>query len=86
MVFYFHGHVWTWNADLTGKLCMDWQRDFSREKILKVCFIVLSDWDMPALWAFGYVLPKNVILLNAIGFVIFFFQGLDESGNRCYDQ
>ena len=26
--------------------------------------------------AFGYVLPKNVILLNAIGFVIFFFQGL----------
>ena len=25
---------------------------------------------------FGYVLPKSVILLNAIGFVIFFFQGL----------
>ena len=25
---------------------------------------------------FGYILPKNVILLNAIGFIIFFFQGL----------
>ena len=25
---------------------------------------------------FGYILPKNVILLNVIGFIIFFFQGL----------
>jgi melibiose permease/lactose/raffinose/galactose permease len=28
------------------------------------------------LLSFGYILPKNVILLNAIGFEIFFFQGL----------
>lgn len=48
---------------------------FSREKILKVCFIVLLI-GYACFMAFGYVLPKNVILLNAIGFVIFFFQGL----------
>lgn len=48
---------------------------FSREKILKVCFIVLMI-GYACFMAFGYVLPKNVILLNAIGFVIFFFQGL----------
>lgn len=28
------------------------------------------------LMAFGYVLPRSIVLLNAIGFVIFFFQGL----------
>jgi len=28
------------------------------------------------LLGFGYILPKNVILLNIIGFMIFFFQGL----------
>ena len=48
---------------------------FSREKILKVCFIVLLI-GYACFMAFGYVLPKNVILLNVIGFVIFFFQGL----------
>ena len=48
---------------------------FSREKILNVCFIVLLI-GYACFMAFGYVLPKNVILLNAIGFVIFFFQGL----------
>jgi len=48
---------------------------FSREKILKVCFVVLLI-GYACFMAFGYVLPKNVILLNAIGFVIFFFQGL----------
>ncbi len=48
---------------------------FSREKILKVCFVALLI-GYACFMAFGYVLPKNVILLNAIGFVIFFFQGL----------
>lgn len=48
---------------------------FSRENILKVCFVVLLI-GYACFMGFGYVLPKNVILLNAIGFVIFFFQGL----------
>ena len=48
---------------------------FSREKILKVCFIVLLI-GYACFMAFGYVLPKNVILLNAIGFVIFFFHNV----------
>ncbi len=48
---------------------------FSRERILKVCFVALLIGYV-CFMAFGYVLPKNVILLNAIGFVIFFFQGL----------
>lgn len=50
-------------------------KHFSREKILKVCFIVLLI-GYACFMGFGYVLPKNVILLNAIGFIIFFFQGL----------
>lgn len=50
-------------------------KHFSREKILKVCFLVLLV-GYGCFLGFGYVLPKNVILLNAIGFVIFFFQGL----------
>ena len=48
---------------------------FSRERILKGCFVALLIGYV-CFMAFGYVLPKNVILLNAIGFVIFFFQGL----------
>lgn len=31
-----------------------------------------------SLLGFGYVLPRNVILLNAIGFVIFFAQGMNN--------
>lgn len=48
---------------------------FSRKQILKTCFVVLLA-GYAGFLVFGYILPKNVILLNAIGFVIFFFQGL----------
>lgn len=48
---------------------------FSRKQILKTCFVVLLA-GYAGFLAFGYILPKNVILLNAIGFVIFFSQGL----------
>ncbi len=50
-------------------------KHFSRKKILKVCFAVLLA-GYACFMGFGYILPKNVILLNVIGFVIFFFQGL----------
>lgn len=50
-------------------------KHFTRKKILRACFIVLLI-GYACFMGFGYVLPKNVILLNAIGFVIFFFQGL----------
>ena len=50
-------------------------RHFTREKILKVCFVALL-LGYTCFLGFGYVLPKNVILLNLIGFIIFFFQGL----------
>ena len=43
--------------------------------ILKICMAAIAvGYGM--LMGFGYVLPKNVVLLNAIGFIIFFFQGL----------
>lgn len=48
---------------------------FSREKLLRVCFIALLV-GYACFMGFGYILPKNVILLNVIGFIIFFFQGL----------
>ena len=48
---------------------------FSRAQILKVCFIVLLA-GYACFMGFGYILPKNVIHLNVIGFIIFFFQGL----------
>ena len=48
---------------------------FSRTQILKVCFIVLLA-GYACFMGFGYILPQNIILLNAIGFIIFFFQGL----------
>ena len=48
---------------------------FTRRQILRVCFIGLII-GYSCFLGFGYVLPKNVILLNAIGFIIFFFQGL----------
>lgn len=50
-------------------------KHFSRERILKVCFLVLLV-GYACFMGFGYVLPKNTILLNIIGFIIFFFQGL----------
>ena len=50
-------------------------KHFSREKLLKVCFIALLA-GYACFMGFGYILPKNVILLNVIGFIIFFFQGL----------
>ena len=46
-----------------------------RMTILKICMAAIAvGYGM--LMGFGYVLPKNVVLLNAIGFIIFFFQGL----------
>ena len=50
-------------------------KHFSRGKILKICLVALLA-GYAGFLGFGYVLPKNVILLNAIGFLIFFFQGL----------
>lgn len=50
-------------------------KHFSREKILRVCFVALL-LGYACFMGFGYILPKNVILLNTIGFIIFFFQGL----------
>lgn len=48
---------------------------FSRMQILRVCIIFLSA-GYAVMLGFGYVLPKNLVLLNAAGFLIFFFQGL----------
>lgn len=50
-------------------------KHFDRKTILKTCFIALIIGYSMFLM-FGYILPKNVILLNAVGFMIFFFQGL----------
>jgi len=50
-------------------------RKFTRKQILTVSEIFLLLGYLMLL-GIGYVLPKNVILLNAVGFVIFFFQGL----------
>ncbi|MCR5823614.1 MAG: glycoside-pentoside-hexuronide (GPH):cation symporter [Lachnospiraceae bacterium] len=47
----------------------------SRKKIYSICMIALAVGYL-VLLAFGYVLPKNVILLMITGFVIFFCQGL----------
>lgn len=46
-----------------------------REQIMKICYIGLII-GYGCFLSFGYILPKNVILLNVIGFCIFFFQGL----------
>jgi len=47
----------------------------TRMQILKICIIFLViGYGM--MLGFGYVLPKNLILLNVVGFMIFFFQGL----------
>ena len=40
------------------------------------CVIVLIMLGYALFLSFGYVLPKNTIILNAIGFLIFFGQGL----------
>ncbi len=50
-------------------------KHFTRAKILKACLwgLILG---YSCFFLFGYVLPKNVVLLNVIGFLIFFFQGL----------
>ncbi len=48
---------------------------FTREKILRACFCGLMA-GYACFMSFGYILPKNVVLLNVIGFMIFFFQGL----------
>lgn len=50
-------------------------KKLSRMMILRICIIFLVI-GYAMMLAFGYVLPKNLILLNATGFMIFFFQGL----------
>lgn len=49
-------------------------KHFTRQKMLNVCFAALLI-GYACFMGFGYVLPKNVVLLNAIGFVIFSFRG-----------
>jgi len=48
---------------------------FCRKQIFDIAIVALVAGYI-GMALFGYVLPKNVILLNVIGFVIFFFQGL----------
>jgi len=48
---------------------------FTRRQILNVAIVVLMIGYV-TLFLFGFVLPKNLILLNVTGFFIFFFQGL----------
>lgn len=50
-------------------------KKFKRMQLLNICIIVLVICYLLFL-GFGYILPKNVILLNVIGFVIFFMQGI----------
>lgn len=56
-------------AGLTTKL-----KRMEIQKISIICLFV----GYALLMAFGYILPKNVILLDLIGFIIFFFQGLSN--------
>ena len=53
---------------------------FTRRQILTVV-IVLVVVGYLGLLGYGYVLPKNLILLNLLGFVIFFAQGLFNLAN-----
>lgn len=50
-------------------------RKFNRKQILKYSIILICVGYI-LLLSYGYILPKNVILLNAIGFLIFFCQGM----------
>ena len=50
-------------------------KKFSRRKILTYSIVLISIGYI-LLLGYDYVLPKNVILLNAIGFLIFFCQGI----------
>ncbi len=50
-------------------------RKLNRMSVIKLCMTVVIIGYL-CLMAFGFLLPKNVILLNVIGFAIFFFQGL----------
>ncbi len=49
-------------------------KKLKRKQILKICITGLITGYV-LLFSFGYIIPKNVVLLNAIGFLIFFFQG-----------
>jgi sugar (glycoside-pentoside-hexuronide) transporter len=50
-------------------------RRFNRKTLIKVCISVITVC-YTLLLLFGYATPKNSILLNTIGLIIFFFQGL----------
>ena len=50
-------------------------KKFSRRKILTYSIVLISIGYI-LLLGYDYVLPKNVILLNTIGFLIFFCQGI----------
>ncbi len=50
-------------------------RRFSRAALLRTAIVCLLAGYL-AFLGFGYVLPRSVVLLNLIAFVIFFFQGL----------
>lgn len=50
-------------------------KKLNRMQILKYSIILICIGYV-LLLSFGYILPKNVVLLNAIGFLIFFCQGI----------
>lgn len=52
-------------------------KKFKRMQLQKFSIICLFIGYL-MLMMFGYILPKNAVLLNAIGLVIFFFQGLSN--------
>ena len=50
-------------------------KHLSRRRILSICMAALLAGYI-LFFGFGYFIPKNIIILNLIGFLIFFFQGL----------
>lgn len=50
-------------------------KKINRMQLIKLCIIVILAGYI-CLLGFGYVLPKNIVLLNIIGFFIFLTQGL----------
>ena len=68
-----YNYVWIRNADIRGIFCVAFLKIHTKSDY-NCSYRHYSHW-VYAFMSVGYILPKSVVLLNIIGFLIFFSQG-----------
>ena len=77
-----YNYVWIRNADIRGIFCVAFLKIHTKSDYN--CSYHHYSYRVYAFMSVGYILPKSIVLLNIIGFLIFFFAGSIQYDDDCH--